>query len=321
MINEGFTIIRHICRFVQVLIRKSLCHQPRHRVAVSAVALAPNDGVFEKCAGRVFHLEPQYGFKLNRCMEKICQECEVIFVQKANTRGRFCSLACSAFWHGRIRTQKSIDSYNASPKLCKRCQTPIRYSHRFENKYCTASCGASASNENKSPESRVKQAESLRETLLKKFPKKDRPVSKKYKQKILRENNPHTRVFRHQCIVTGKYFYSRAHYAKYSSEAAMIERKVYRLKCSFKFSPYKYPDMEGYDLLLLYGIYHPVNNPSGVSRDHKFSVAHGWSNGVDPDLMRHPRNCRLMLHQENNRKNTTSCISYEQLLVNTRLWY
>lgn len=41
--------------------------------------------------------------------------------------------------------QKRIDAWNANPKLCKQCQTPISYLKRL-NDFCSQSCGATFNN-------------------------------------------------------------------------------------------------------------------------------------------------------------------------------
>ena len=56
------------------------------------------------------------------------------------------------------------------------------------------------------------------------------------------------------------------------------------------------------------------NNLDGVSRDHMFSVREGFEKGIDPKIISHPANCRLMIHNENISKNKKSFITIEELL-------
>ena len=44
------------------------------------------------------------------------------------------------------------------------------------------------------------------------------------------------------------------------------------------------------------------------------SVREGFELGIDPKLISHPANCRLMIHNENVSKNKKSIITLEELL-------
>lgn len=55
-------------------------------------------------------------------------------------------------------------------------------------------------------------------------------------------------------------------------------------------------------------------NPNGVTRDHRVSVNEAIRNGYDPYYITHPLNCELMLFEDNNKKNITSSIAYEELV-------
>ena len=46
----------------------------------------------------------------------------------------------------------------------------------------------------------------------------------------------------------------------------------------------------------------------------KFSVRDGFANSISPDIIKHPANCRLVRHRENQIKNFKSHISIKQLL-------
>ena len=46
-----------------------------------------------------------------------------------------------------------------------------------------------------------------------------------------------------------------------------------------------------------------------------FSVRDGFELGIDPKLISHPANCRLMVHSDNISKNRKSSITYEDLLI------
>ncbi|MCX6227340.1 MAG: hypothetical protein NTV01_21775 [Bacteroidia bacterium] len=92
--------------------------------------------------------------------------------------------------------------------------------------------------------------------------------------------------------------------------------KYYRPACEFKFSLSGYSNCFDFNLLKNSGMYKAKNrgdNLDGVSRDHMFSIKDGFKQKIDPKIMSHPANCRLMLHLDNNRKNGKSSISLQEL--------
>ena len=91
------------------------------------------------------------------------------------------------------------------------------------------------------------------------------------------------------------------------------EKVLYKEECKFKFDPYMYPDIPGYELLLERGVYHPVDNPNGVARDHIISRDYGWRNNIDPEIMSSPYNCQFISQIENSKKGSDSHMTVEQL--------
>lgn len=89
---------------------------------------------------------------------------------------------------------------------------------------------------------------------------------------------------------------------------------IYKQNCNFNFDPYAYPDIPNYNLLLTHGMYHPVNNPKGVSRDHMVSKEYGWRNNIDASIISSIYNCQFLLQSENSKKNDKSCITIDDLL-------
>lgn len=90
----------------------------------------------------------------------------------------------------------------------------------------------------------------------------------------------------------------------------------YRELCKFKFNVYDYPNE--FDLILVdkHGWYKAKNrgdNLKGVSKDHKYSVKEGFLNKINPNILSHPANCRLMLHNDNVSKNSKCLISLKDL--------
>jgi len=99
--------------------------------------------------------------------------------------------------------------------------------------------------------------------------------------------------------------------------------EAYRAAARFQFALNQYPLEFDFDLIRKYGWYQPINrgnNLGGVSRDHLYSVAEGYKNKVDPKLLAHPANCRLVIHNDNIAKNSKSSITLEQLLDRIELW-
>lgn len=92
------------------------------------------------------------------------------------------------------------------------------------------------------------------------------------------------------------------------------EKEVYYKACQFKFDPYSIPEIPGYTLLLKVGIYHPINNPNGVCRDHMLSIEFGWRNKIDSSIISSPYNCQFITNIDNVKKGTASCINIDNLI-------
>lgn len=80
---------------------------------------------------------------------------------------------------------------------------------------------------------------------------------------------------------------------------------------------YHYPELFDLDFLNKHGFRKTKGknlNINGVSRDHRVSVSEALKNNYDPYYIKHPLNCELMLHSENQKKSTTSSLTYEELV-------
>ena len=62
------------------------------------------------------------------------------------------------------------------------------------------------------------------------------------------------------------------------------------------------------------------DNPNGVSRDHMYSVMEGYRNNIDPSIISHPANCKLLLQKNNASKFDGSSITFEELLDRIEKW-
>lgn len=97
----------------------------------------------------------------------------------------------------------------------------------------------------------------------------------------------------------------------------------YRSQCNFKFNLSDYPDEFDFTLIEKYGWYKPVNrgnNLGGVSRDHMVSCRYGFYNGIDPTIISHPANCKLLRHSDNISKGKKNSLTIDELLLRIEKW-
>jgi len=90
----------------------------------------------------------------------------------------------------------------------------------------------------------------------------------------------------------------------------------YRKFSKFQFNVYDYPGYFDLSLVESFGWYKPSNggnNLNGVSRDHLYSVKDGFLNNVPLEIIKHPANCKLVKHIDNQKKGSKSSISLEEL--------
>lgn len=101
------------------------------------------------------------------------------------------------------------------------------------------------------------------------------------------------------------------------------ELQNYRSEATFNFNIFDYPNEFDLDLIKEYGFYSAANrggNLNGISRDHMYSCKMGLINNVDPAIIRHPANCKLMRHNDNVSKNSECSITLEELLKRIDKW-
>jgi hypothetical protein len=97
----------------------------------------------------------------------------------------------------------------------------------------------------------------------------------------------------------------------------------YRADCAFRFNLKDFPKEFDFALIEKYGWYSAANrgnNLTGISRDHIVSVKYGFDNNIDPHIISHPANCRLVTHTENSSKNQKSLLTLEELLIKIKEW-
>lgn len=98
---------------------------------------------------------------------------------------------------------------------------------------------------------------------------------------------------------------------------------LYRQRCNFTFKVEDFPNKFDLSLIEQHGWYSPSNkgnNINGVSRDHMLSVREGYELGIDPDIIKHPANCQIMIHRKNQSKREKSSISLDELMERIRNW-
>jgi hypothetical protein len=222
----------------------------------------------------------------------------------AQRKNNFCSKSCSAQYNNRRRLSKDSSNekrketliskhtniYYLNPKQCVQCYTTIDYNNR-KHDFCSTAC--------------IKQHQSLTN------------VNTQTAAVINSLYQNDTKMIKCICAKTGEVFYSPT-WRKYSNTVIYKELKLYRLACRFTFGiSDRFPNAH---LIQQHGWYHPVTNPSGVSRDHKLSVADGFKLGIEPEIMRHPANCTIMLHSDNQHKNKKSYIDLQTLINLMDTW-
>lgn len=186
---------------------------------------------------------------------------------------------------------------------CKKCGLVFNKAKHLIQIFCSRSCSASFNNSGR--ERSLITKEKIKSSLI----KKNLNSIKKIKEKIIRGcRNCGGSVEKKKIICSS----CKENYYKF-----------YRPLCEFKFALSDYPDEFEFNLIKKHGWYSPSNkknNLGGISRDHLYCVKDGFLNKVDPEIIKHPANCKLMIHSDNNSKHNTSCITLEELLEKIKNW-
>lgn len=192
---------------------------------------------------------------------------------------------------------------------CKKCLKEFEVTfiegHEKENYYCSSNCSHSRE---QTEEINRRRSHTTRGTW-------------KEKGFVVKEEK--------NCPICGKLFLSKAKTCSYQCNSSLRDRKDlskkkdYKLACQFRFALNSFPAEFDFTLVEEHGWYKATNrggDGSGISRDHMLSVDFGWKNKIDPSIIRHPANCKLMLHTENFKKNTNCSITLEDLLKRIEQW-
>lgn len=210
---------------------------------------------------------------------------------------------------------------------CELCDG-IHYGEYGSGRFCSSGCARSFSSKDKRAEINKRVSVTLTGRNLtdehRKNIWKNRP-----RTAIQEKNNKNSRrgiltPINKVCLFCGGAFITKRECQQYCSYPHWVSHKkelsasfdLYRKQCNFTFNVYDYPELFDLSLLEEHGWYSASNrggNTGGVSRDHRYSVKKGFDNGVDPMVLSHPLNCKLMIHLENNRKNTECSVRLEEL--------
>jgi len=235
----------------------------------------------------------------------------------------YCSFSCRNIYvnkylrdysnYERSKIDKIRKDYKDNPKYCFSCNSKIPY-YKRKNTFCNHSCKAKYINTTRKLVNRKAYSEQAIKNL--------REANRKSKGgDINYEQNPS------KCSRCNKdLVYQKRNY-KYCSRECIRENpkdlKNYRVSCRFKFSLNDYPEEFDFNLIKENGWYSPTNknnNLTGVSRDHMFSVRNGFELAIDPNIIGHPANCRLMLHTDNFKKKDKSSIFISELIRRINKW-
>ena len=204
---------------------------------------------------------------------------------------------------GKLTVEKRFGKLIKETVSCNCCDTSIEVEYREGKKKAKYFCSRSCANTRKNRSEKTKDKIS----------------------KALKTIKPK------QCLYCGDDFIPKKPHRKYCSNKCSGASKrrtdgsliAYRKRASFEFNLADYPEEFNFSLIEEYGWYSASNrgnNLNGVSRDHMVSVKFGYENNIDPNVISHPANCRLMRHNDNISKNKDCSITLEELKIRIEKW-
>lgn len=256
-------------------------------------------------------------------------ECE----NETNDKNVYCSLKCRNIYvnkylrdysknsHG--LSKDKVEKYELNPKYCKNinCGEKIPYENR-RNDYCNHSCKASSLNHNRLGMKYVLSDIGLLNlrTSASKLHGVSLDIIEEYNKTPNKccncDSNLEFRFRKNKFCCRG----CKTLFYQITNGGV----KYYKSQTKFNFSLNDYPHEFDFNLISKYGWYSPSNsrksNIGGVSRDHMLSVMDGFKLNIDPLLLSHPANCKLMIHSDNIRKHKKSSITLDELLIRILEW-
>ena len=191
--------------------------------------------------------------------------------------------------------------------LCEKCNITIQGEWRKDKRHIKTSslrfCSKTCANSNARSAACKSALSEKMKGLVYDRPTKYGTVACQHCTKTVIRNYPHTKFCSQNCF-------------KEYHRSVRTERENYRIACQFNFNVYEYPAFFDLALINQHGWYAPTNkgnNLNGVSRDHRISIAEGFAKKIDPKIIAHPANCRLVLHKENQMKHAKSSLTIEAL--------
>lgn len=229
--------------------------------------------------------------------EYICSTCKNLFIDYKLSDRKFCSKNCSASYNNKIR---EIDYNIFKNSICIECKDEIEIKKNASIKNCRC---------NKCKNKVLNEKQLLRYR------------NRKNNNVVVKIGDKNTLIVHKKCKECDSII--EVKYKSICNQCKINYYKYYRPECTFNFSLNEYPNEFNFDELKKYGFYSPTNkknNLDGVSRDHNYSVKDGFKNNISPLLIKHPANCILLKHTENNKKNSKSEISLSELLYRIEIF-
>ena len=242
-----------------------------------------------------------------KLIENVCIGCGCQYmvaeseIKRGN--GKFCTKDCN------YEFRKINSGFNI---ICKNCNKHFK-SGRSNKKFCSQKCSCDYNNKTLDRKNHMSEDGKRRiaETNIR-LSKARYSKNPKYCKKcniLIGYENRH-RVCCNECIIT------------HDGDRKMTLQQ-YRTRCKFAFSLNNYPEEFDFKLIEEFGWYSPSNkknNLNGVSRDHMISVRQGYDLLIDPNIISHPANCRLIKQRDNSSKHSRSSISLIELIKRIEEW-
>lgn len=178
------------------------------------------------------------------------------------------------------------EEYLLNPSLCQKCFSILEYKKR-NNTFCSSSCSAKGRDYTKINLGGVKNIKIAKKASLKKSLEK--------------------RI-------------------EFCQNVGFPFKGKYKILSRFKFSLNSFTEEFDFNYINKFGMFKSFCpkggklNIEGLVRDHMFSVSDGIKNFINPKIISHPANCKLIFHFENSRKQHNSNITLEQLLEKIKNW-
>lgn len=187
------------------------------------------------------------------------------------------------------------------------------FKRRKDRNHCSPSCVATARNLSRtlSAESEARRRANIASSI-KRLAKQRNPL-------LFDPEGPFSKVRFAKCRITGKLYVSVKGSSRVPSPYYSVSSITkYRRRCAFKFKLSSYPAEFVCDQPIYSGKRNP--NMDAYSRDHMFSVSDGHKLNIDPKLIAHPANCRLIKQRINLDKRHRSCITLDELINRIQVW-